>query len=306
MIVMARQSPAFPCANLKKYTRNARLFGIFHQARWSFWNIHDIINTSVNVKTYEGGFNMKSSSNMPAKSKNVAAAIIIAALLLVAGAIAAVAMLNFQKQDDETAKLEQEPSSNVPKEDVYLIASFIELDYNNSNPQTMAEMSDGIAIVKVKSLDGVSNYGKGVQQYVHPYTYGQIEVIQTLKGDIKEGGTVKFSRLGGIMPFNEYLEGLSETERAKFANHDTEKKVKITFDGDIDIEADKTYLVYLANSTVHYAEPGAYEIVGFEGGLREIQTASGYSVNSSSSDLKVLNNFTGEWENLNDVVKQGK
>lgn len=248
---------------------------------------------------------MKNSSNMPAKSKNVAIVIIVAALLLIAGAMATVAMLSLQKQDDETAELEQKPSSDVP-EDVYLIASFIELDYNNSNPQTMAGMSDSMAIVKIKSLDGVSNYGKGVQQYVHPYTYGQMEIIQNLKGDVKEGEIVKFSRLGGTMPFDEYLEGLSEAERAKFANHDTEKKVKITFDGDIDIEADKTYLVYLANSTVHYAEPGAYEIVGFEGGLREIQTTSGYSVNSNSSDLKVLNNFTGEWENLNDVVKQGK
>lgn len=96
-------------------------------------------------------------------------------------------------------------------------------------------------------------------------------------------------------------------ERAKFANQNTEnKQAKITFDGDIDIEADKTYLVYLKNSSVHYAEPGAYEIIGFEGGLREIQTTSGYSVNSNSSDLKVLNNFTGEWENLSDIVKQDK
>lgn len=189
----------------------------------------------------------------------------------------------------------------------YRIASSLDLAYDNSNAETMASKSDGIALVTIESLDGVSNYGKGVQQYVHPYTYGQMEVIQTLKGDIKEGETVKFSRLGGTMPFDEYLEGLSEAERAKISALNSERKdVKLTFEGDIDIEAGKTYLVYLMNSTVHYAEPGAYEIVGFEGGLREIQTTSGYSVNSNSSDLKVLNNFTGEWENLNDVVKQGK
>lgn len=247
---------------------------------------------------------MRSSSNMPAKSKNVAIVVIVAILLLVAGVIAAAVILNLQKQDDETAELEQEPNSDAPKEDAYLIASFIDLAYNNSDPQVMAERSDSVAIVKVRSLDGVSNYGNGVQQYVHPYTYGQMEVIQTLKGDIKEGETVKFSRLGGTMPFDEYLEGLSETERTKVSALNSDRKdVKLTFEGDVDIEAGKTYLVYLMNSTVHYAEPGAYEIIGFEGGLREIQTTSSYSVNS---DLKVLNNFTGEWENLSDVVKQDK
>lgn len=250
---------------------------------------------------------MGAKSNTSGKNKKITIAIVVVILLLIAGVIAAVAILNSQKRNNETTnqestELNQNPNSNVQDDDAYVISRFIDLSYNNSDPQTMAERSDGIAIVKIKSLDGVSNYGNGVQQYVYPYTYGQMGVIQTLKGDIKEGDTVKFSRLGGTMSFDEYLESLSETERAKFANQNTEKKqAKITFDGDIDIEVGKTYLVYLKNSNVHYAEPGAYEIIGFEGGLREIQATSDYSVNS---DLKVLNNFTGEWENLSDVIKR--
>lgn len=250
---------------------------------------------------------MGAKSNTSGKNKKMTIAIVVVILLFVIGVITMVAILNSQKRNDETTnqestELNQNPNSNVQNDDAYVISSFIDLSYNNSDPQTMAERSDGIAIVKIKSIDGVSNYGNGVQQYVYPYTYGEMEVIQTLSGDIEEGTTVKFSRLGGTMPFDEYLEGLSETERAKFTNQDIEKrKAKITFDGDIDIEADKTYLVYLKNSTVHYADSGAYEIIGFEGGLREIQTTSSYSTNS---DLKVLNNFTGEWENLSDVVKR--
>lgn len=252
---------------------------------------------------------MGAKSNTSGKNQKITIAIIVVVLLLVAGAIAAFTILSSQKRNNEatnqeSTELDQNPNSNIQDDDAYVISSFINLSYNNSDPQTMAERSDSVAIVKIKSIDGVSNYGNGVQQYVHPYTYGEMEVIQTLSGDIEEGTTVKFSRLGGTMPFDEYLEGLSEAERAKFANQNTEnKQAKNTFDGDIDIEADKTYLVYLKNSSVHCTEPGAYEIIGFEGGLREIQTTSGYSANSN---LKVLNNFTGEWENLSDVVKQDK
>lgn len=226
----------------------------------------------------------------------------VAVVAAIAGAVTVATRLSaLFTEHSRTIEQNTFTGNDVEDKQYYTAVSSAELSFDNSNPNAMIDKSSAVAIVTIKSIDGASNYGSGIEQYVYPYTYGEMEVVQTLAGDIPEGSTVKFSRLGGIMPFDEYLKGLSESEQTKITSLNTKRKdVKIAFEGDIDIEVGKTYLAYLVESTVHHAEPGAYEIIGFEGGLREIQTTGGYSANSN---IKVLNNFTGEWENLSDIVK---
>lgn len=76
-------------------------------------------------------------------------------------------------------------------------------------------------------------------------------------------------------------------------------------EGDIDIEPGKTYLVYLSNPESGiglFAKKDAYMINSFEGGLREALNYSSVQ-ERDSQDIEILNNFTGEYENINDILK---
>ncbi len=76
------------------------------------------------------------------------------------------------------------------------------------------------------------------------------------------------------------------------------------FNGDIDIEVGKTYLVYLTSPEYGigtFAKEDSYTIDSFQGGLREIDATS--ITNEEPLNMMVLNNFTNSWEKLGDIIK---
>lgn len=167
----------------------------------------------------------------------------------------------------------------------------------------MYDESDFIALVSIDSIDGADNYAEVRQGVSRVFTYGRMTVIKSLKGDLEEGSTKTFYRAGGTMDFSTYCSHLSEQECAKLRGLNPDQEtMTYGIDGDVALEEGKIYLAYLKKDKTLRATEG-YTFQQYQRGLREIQTTSGYSANS---DLKVLNNFTGEWENLSDVVKQDK
>ena len=52
-------------------------------------------------------------------------------------------------------------------------------------------------------------------------------------------------------------------------------------------------------------KPDTYAIIGFKGGLREVQAKVKTDDIQTfyNSSVKILNNFTGEWEGLDSVVE---
>lgn len=186
--------------------------------------------------------------------------------------------------------------------DEEIIYSEFEADfkYNFSDSHVMNNISDYIVLAKVASIDGGSNFNESTSEYVATYTYGKLEIIETLKGSI-EDTNITYIRNGGIITINQYIAGMFPAQKEKFIanlNGRTAGYVKEKFIDDIDIEVGKTYLIYLKDNNM--VKEDSYSIIGLAGGLREINQAS---TMSSHSDIQVFNNFTKEWENLSNIVE---
>ena len=186
-------------------------------------------------------------------------------------------------------------------EEIYTNADLVGINIEDSSE--IYKAAKYIVIATVESIDGGSNKNLITGEYVYPYTYGTIFIDKVYKGDIEEGSTLNYIRSGGIISYQDWYDSLSQAKKDK---HDylskgvNPKYVKSMFNDDIDIEPGKTYLMYMedANSRSN----NEYMIAAWQAGLREVSglesmTSDGYS------SLKVLNNYTGEYESLDDVLK---
>lgn len=131
-------------------------------------------------------------------------------------------------------------------------------------------------------------------------------VVDNLKGDLTVGESIRFYRLGGTISLEQFYAGMAEAEREKFGPIENSKDffgdakmVKYVMRDDVEPEAGKIYLMYLNPDTVCSKEPGGHIITGFQGGLREIKMEGNGTHHFVG--IKVLNNFTGEWEDLSSV-----
>lgn len=197
----------------------------------------------------------------------------------------------------------------------YVMSAEGSLAVDISDPAKMADMSQYVAIVQIDSLDGTDNYSNASQEFVSPYTYGRMTILNSIKGDLPVGDSVKFYRLGGAVSVDRYYAGLTDAEKERFdsireANESlaTADLIEVLNTDDIRIEAGKTYLVYMVDETAYDATPNTYAIIGFKGGLREVQLSQsgndGVQTYSSGSGVKVLNNFTNSWDDLSDVIPE--
>ena len=190
------------------------------------------------------------------------------------------------------------------------VSSHFDFIYDFSNNKTMSEISDYIALVRIESIDGVTNVSRKTNKpVITPYSYGQATVVSVLKGEISSS-SIGFTRCGGQMPYDEWIKGDVDPDKlnatraeAGLANVPTKDIiVNYKLKDDIELEIGKTYLVFMCRNEEFNLE-NEYIIQGFQYGLRELQqtNVSSYSVQNSTS-LKVKNNMTGEWESLSDVV----
>lgn len=169
-------------------------------------------------------------------------------------------------------------------------------------PEKMYELATDIAIVKVISLD-----------YMNPSqgTFGKILINNSLSGSLKEGEIVTYLEPGGYVNMEEWDKVQPEASREKrrylreqagLSTDYSQEWIYVTADIDIEIEAGKTYLAYLAYND----ELECYEIIGLENGLREVnipQEMESVSVTELNfNELKIKNNVTEEYENLNEYV----
>lgn len=221
-------------------------------------------------------------------------------------AIAAACVMGYSPKNDDPA------AAQTTEQNVYVVSSAHDLAINISDPAEMERVSTYIALVKIDSIDGANNYSEVSGEYVLPYTYGHMTVVENIVGDLPIGEGLEFYRLGGTISADQYYNGLTEVEKERmdFAKENNAALASATYikeasDGDVDVEAGKTYLVYLVDETAYYAKPDTYAIIGFEGGLREVRTNSGEVATQSTTEatnMQVLNNFTGEWESLNSIL----
>ena len=202
----------------------------------------------------------------------------------------------------------QEHTKTIAKENVYSMPASASLAVDISNPDVLSSMCDGVVLATVDSIDGSNNYSEVSGEYVFPYTYGRITILESYKGDFPIGESVEFYRLGGTISIDQYHAGLSEGELEKLSSLgensmlNKSQWVQRTISGDIEVEEGKTYLMYINPESAYYGKPNTYAIVGLQGGLREVQNVNTNKARSAS-DLKVLNNFTNQWEDITSIIE---
>lgn len=99
--------------------------------------------------------------------------------------------------------------------EVLHVISNAELSHNISDLSLMMGMSSNVVLAKIVSIDGGSNINQITNEYVYPYTFGKMEIINTIKGEVEEGETVTYARMGGIVSFEDYYNSLYPAQKEK-------------------------------------------------------------------------------------------
>ena len=174
---------------------------------------------------------------------------------------------------EETEQIEESTDSSDKTNEPIIIQSTSELEMpvNIYDPQYLIETEDYISIVKVKNIHG-ENYNEINEEFVSPFTVGDIDVIYSIKGEPRESS--KFTRMGARIAFDKYLEGLPEIERSKIENNNLAETrpdyVDYTFANSPLLEEGQYYLVLMKDSN-YVIEDEHYSICWYPAGTLKIE-----------------------------------
>lgn len=171
-------------------------------------------------------------------------------------------------------------------------------------PQKIGKDADSIALATVLTLDNADPEASMVGM-----TNGTMLINQVLSGDLSKGQVINYSKPGGMMKMSEWEENQPDAanQKRQYLREQTNSEsdlnktyINVKISGDIEIEAGKSYLVYLKNNN------GSYEIIGLGNGLRELdvsqQTSRATVQTFDTNSLKIKNNETGEFESLENYI----
>lgn len=231
-------------------------------------------------------------------------ALIIAAVLVVGGVVsyALISSRNEKGQPNQKeqtamnqADNEHDAYASIPRSDIQRAGSDIDFIWQ-------PESYPIVALVHIDSIDGGRTYSPVFEQYISPYTYGKMTVQEVYRGNVKAGQELPYSRLGGIVTYEDYWKSLNKQQQDKilYLNNgkqpDHKEYVKDMASDDIDIELGKNYVAFLTPQSSMDKKVTEYVIGGYQLGLREAK--------GSGADVTVLNNDTKQWEKIDSVIKQ--
>lgn len=171
-------------------------------------------------------------------------------------------------------------------------------------PEKIGNDADSIVLATVLTLDDADPDASMVGM-----TNGTMLINQVLTGNLSRGQVINYSKPGGVMKMSEWEECQPEaaTQKRQYLREQNnvemnldETYINLKVSGDIEIEAGKSYLVYLKSNK------SSYEIIGLGNGLRELdvtqQTSRTTVQDLNTSSLKIKNNQTGEFESLENYI----
>ena len=239
---------------------------------------------------------------------------VIAILLCVATTIY---LANTNKTDTNKNETTSEQKSenkdayaSINKDDITLVKSEGDTIWYLNDSYYFYKTSPIVAIVRIDSIGGGRNFNPIHNQYVSPQTVGRMTIIQPIKGEVEYGEQISYARLGAILPVEDYLKGLSKAEQDKLNHLNKGNKlsgyIKSKFAEDIDIEVDKTYLVFLRRDISKDGKIAEYVMEGMQYGMREVKDSQARELKAGtkiSSNIEILNNETGTWEKISTAVE---
>ncbi len=227
----------------------------------------------------------------------------IAAVLAIGG-VASYALISSHTTNNQSNQAEQVATQQGDKEhNAYASISSSDIQRAGSDVDFMwqPESYPIVALVHIDSIEGGRTYSPVFEQYVAPHTYGKMTVREAYRGDVKPGQELSYSRLGGIVTYEDYWKSLNKQQQDKILHLNNGKQpahkeyVKDTASDDIDIESDKDYVAFLTPQSSKDGKVTEYVIGGYQLGLREAK--------GSGADITVLNNNTKQWDKLDSVIK---
>lgn len=183
------------------------------------------------------------------------------------------------EEDYENYTATSQVLSSALEQNVEVLSDITDIEVLKNNVQQMI-------IARVNEIEKCTNYDEKSEIYTRINTLGNLEVLQVIKGDLEVNSIIPFIRAGGTISYDEYQKGVIYGNRSQIQgtyDYVTERKK-----GDIDIEEGKTYLMVAYYN--QYSE--RYEIIINQYGLREY----------NQENNTILNNETGEWEDLNSIL----
>ena len=220
--------------------------------------------------------------------------------------------------DTESETVTEQPqttaaeSATESEKHIMKIDTISEAVYDFSDTQVLSELSDYIAIIRVDSVDGVTNINRKLNKpVIMPFTYGNASVLQVIKGSVPD--EISYIRSGGMMTYDKWVEGQNNPDKLKALKADSDLAdippedilVDCNMENDINIEVGKIYLAFMCRNDSSNFE-NEYVIQGFQYGLRELQEPNSAAAAQSAVELKVKNNMTGAWESIGDIVYLGE
>lgn len=165
--------------------------------------------------------------------------------------------------------------------------------------ETLAAQSTDIVLASVCSITGGSNFNEAAQSYVSPFTQGQLKIIRSLKGSLEERQVIAYARPGGIVSHTDWLLANPASNHVK-TDQPEPAYIYEKIAEDIDVEVGKVYLLYLSRSDETALDPDAYTILGYQGGMREIQSQGQAEISAETplSQIEVYSNVDQRWERL--------
>lgn len=228
--------------------------------------------------------------------------LMISSLLIVVGCAVANNYKTASKLDDVPVNYEN-AYQEIKPEDLMILASHADWSINLDDPKEVYELTNYLAIIQIDSIEGAININEFDGSKLYPSTFGKFTILKNIKGEMELNQTYNYLRMGGILPYEQYLEGLHDKEREKIETNMIGYKqpdyVQVKAEHDIDVDPGKVYLAYL-NPSEHKRD--SFNIVFAHAGLREIANGELYARNAETlsevESISVLNNSTKEWEPL--------
>lgn len=227
--------------------------------------------------------------------------ILAAIAILVLGGAVSYALISGRTANDEenVAATDQDKAHNA-----YASIASNDIQHSGSDVDFIwePELYPVVALVHIDSIDGGRTYSPVFEQYVAPHTYGKMTIREVFRGDVKPGQQLAYSRLGGIVTYEDYWKSLNKQQQDKILYLNDGKQpthkayVKDMMFDDIDVEPGKDYVAFLDPQSSKDGKLTEYVIGGYQLGLRETK--------GSGPDVTVLNNTTKQWDKIDSVVKQ--
>lgn len=190
----------------------------------------------------------------------------------------------------------------------------VEYAYNIADPSELTERYENIAIIKIDSIDGYSNYNHVINEYVRAYTYGKATVMKNIKGKMEEE-KFTYVRGGGWITLEEEINGdIGGKQEIRIDSHKKSKfkdiplnQILIASDyySDIEVEEGKTYLAFMGqNNDGATKKETQYGICGTNYGFREVEKKEDFSnlTLEELKNIKVKDNDSNSWVNLSEVI----